>query len=238
MLEFDEFDHLDEESEQQARVIAQFAYRDLDGFFFPGRNYTRKLQEYAKQQDELIAIQEGQIYDLEKKLAKTGNQYYQKDAGKWGKAWTDLNIKYGQLHAEKIASEAKLQAEIDRLRYQLQQVQMDLEAAESRNAILDQPVPEDSKITFLPNRNPDGTFKTVPKTKEQLAGEYHRQGLKKTEIAEMLGVSPDTVARYIRKCNQAIAESEKIKAEEMRLEEEKKENERWENFEAYGFTFS
>lgn len=194
--------------------------------------------EYVRELYDYISELYSEIEDLNSKLAKAGNHFYQRDAAKMGQQWQELNIQFGKLQAESIAEKAALQAEIDRLTFQNRQLAADLEVMEARlSGMVAVEVVDKPKTSYLPDRNANGTFKSVPKTREQLAAEYHAQGLKNTEIAGLLEVSPDTVARYLRKFNQLQAENERRLQIEMQTANDKKDAERWQNFETYGFTF-
>lgn len=194
--------------------------------------------DYVRQLYDHISELYDEINDLNGKLARSGNQYYQRDAAAMGKQWQELNIEFGTLQREKIANEAKLQAEIDRLTFLNQQLQADLDVAEARlSGMVAVEVVDKPKTSYLPDRNANGTFKSVPKTREQLAAEYHAQGLKNTEIAGLLGVNPDTVRRYLQRFEQKKAETERLLQLEVKAQDDKKESERWQNFETYGFTF-
>lgn len=194
-------------------------------------DYVRELYDYIS---ELYT----EIEDLNGKLAKAGNHFYQRDAAKMGAEWNNLNIEFGKMQREKIENEAKLQAEIDRLTFLNQQLAADLDIAEARlKGMVAVEVVDNKPSRMLPERAANGTFKAPVKSKEQLAFEYSSQGLKNTEIAGLLDVSPDTVARYIRKVNQQKAESERLRQIAMNEENEKKSAD-WEyQFETYGFTF-
>lgn len=207
--QFNEFDSLEEETEQ-IEVLQQFNYRDLEGLFSPPRSYTRALQDYAMTQDNIISSMEQKIYDLEHKLARTGNQFYQKDAGKWGKEWTNINIEFGKLQrekiesearlqAERIAAEARLQAEIDRLKYLNEQLQTELEVMEARlQGMVAIEVVDNKPKRALPERDSSGRFSAPVKSREEITMEYHDKGYRNTEIAQLMGVTPETVARYLK----------------------------------------
>lgn len=192
-------------------------------------DYVRELYDYIS---ELYA----EIEDLNGKLARSGNQFYQRDAAAMGKKWQELNIEFGTLQREKIENEARLQAEIDRLTFLNQQLAADLDIAEARlKGMVAVEVVENKPKRALPERDSNGKF-SAAKSREEIAMEHHEKGYRNTEIAQMMGVSPDTIARYLRNYSQKQEEMFKQKLAISAKYDSEKEEISDRNFEEYGFS--
>lgn len=165
---------------------SRFQRKDLSRcrFIWPSQAYFAKLDTYAAYLEETVA-------DLKEQLACNGNKYYQSDAKEWGRQWNALQRKLGELQAENIRMEAEKNAEISRLKLQVEYLEEQLESYE-----------ELEKPKQQRRRNPKtGRYDTDIPKKEKMREAYwlNQQGYNYVQIAKKLNIgSTETVKRYIR----------------------------------------
>ena len=165
---------------------SRFQRKDLSRcrFIWPSQAYFAKLDAYAQYLEETVV-------DLERELARNGNKYYQGDAKEWGRQWNDLQRRLGQAEAEKIRLEAEKDAEINRLKLQIEYLEEQLESYE-----------ELEKPKQQRKRNPKtGRWDNDIPKKDKMREAYwlNQQGYNYVQIAKKLNIgSTETVKRYIR----------------------------------------
>lgn len=162
-----------------------FNYKNLDGSLHIGLlNYTRQLQEYAIEMED-YAI------ELEEKLAVSGNRALQDRAEEWSKQWQDINIETGKLKRQLIELESQKDAEIARLQHEVEYLEEQLQQyKQAENPVKKTPA-RDGKTGRFTSSIPDAD-------KPFRAWLMDQQGYGTAQIATKLGVSGDTVKRYIR----------------------------------------
>lgn len=163
-----------------------FTYKSLDGWLLPGTGYFKKLQEHALRMEREIA-------ELKEQLAVSGSQALQKRAEKWSEEWQDKCIEVGELQKRLIELESQKDAEIMRLQYQVEHLEEQLEQYQRA----ENPVKKASQRGRDPKT---GRFNTsIPASNKPFkAWLMKEQGYNTAQIAVKLGVSGDTVKRYIR----------------------------------------
>ena len=161
-----------------------FAYKNLDGWFMPGLGYFKKLQEHALQIEQ-------ELTELREQLAVSGSRALQERAEKWAVEWQQKCIQVGELQKQLIEMESQKDAEINRLTHEIEYLEQQLEIyqkAEHPNRI-------------QRGRDPKtGRFNTSIPASDKPSKAYlmHRQGYSTAQIAVKLGISGDSVKRYIR----------------------------------------
>lgn len=166
-----------------------FAYKNLDGWFMPGSGYFRALQEHALQMEQ-------ELTKLREQLAVSGSRALQERAEKWAVEWQQKCIQVGELQKQLIEMESQKDAEINRLRHEIAYLEHQIE--------MYQRAENPGKGTISRERDPKtGRFNTsVPQSDKPFrAWMMDRQGYSTAQIAVKLGVSGDTVKRYIRQQN-------------------------------------
>lgn len=171
--------------------MSDFRYKDLSGSIHLGLlGYTRELQDHALELEDALA-------EAQDELATSSNQALQRRAAIWAEKWQELNIEIGQLSREKIETEAKLNAEIERLQREVEWLNKQLEQYEDTdNRPNRKNQPRDATTGRFKSSIPEGNKKTV-------AYQMHLQGYSNLQIAQKLDVSPETVKRYIRAMSHA-----------------------------------
>lgn len=161
--------------------------KDLDGWFWPNKNYWRMLQEKYIEACQYIGRLQGII-------ARSGDARFLADAEAMSKKWHQLNIEFGEYKRQSIEDRAELEQENRRLTYE--------------NKFLQQQVDEYERVQRPQNRSdtcrdpktgrytkntsvPDGD-------KKKKAYLWHTQGWSNSQIAVKLNLSTETVSRYIR----------------------------------------
>lgn len=152
--------------------MEKFYYKELS---IMTNTYTRDLQNHA------LALEE-EIYHLQEELAKSGSHYYMKEAAMIGQHWTEVNLQLGELQGQI----RRLELENEYLQEKLQEYQQAEKPDKQR-----QSRPRDVKT---------GQFVSVPASQKPFqAYLMDKQGYSVSQIAVKLGVSNDSVKRYIRK---------------------------------------
>lgn len=163
----------------------EFNYKDLSGSIHLGLlNYTRELQEHSLDL-------ESENLRLHKQLAKSGNQYYQRDSARWGEKWQQKCIEVGELKQQLIELEAEKDAEINRLRHEIDYLQEQLDIYQQAENPPKKQQARDERTGRFVSKVPDAD-------KPYQAWLMDSQGYGTAQIAAKLGVSGDTVKRYIR----------------------------------------
>lgn len=161
-----------------------FQYKSLDGWLMPGIAYFRKLQEHAMQMEQEIA-------KLKEQLAVSGSRALQDRAEEWSKQWQDINIETGKLKRQLIELESQKDAEIARLQYQVEYLEQQLSIyQQAENPQKKKPARDEQTGRF--------TSSVPDRDKPFRAWMMDQQGYGTAQIAAKLGVSADTVKRYVR----------------------------------------
>lgn len=186
--------------DKSEHILNQFDYKNLDGLFFPGHDYTRNLQEYAMQQDEIINSLQLEVDELQSKLAGSEGRVLQEVAATWAGKWTQAQIQYGEAERNARLMYADLEVENRQLTLEIEYLQRENEALKDQLAAADQARDKRSQYREQ-GRGPDGRFKasSVPAGERQREAHWMKQqGYSTGQIARKLGVSYDTVKRYQR----------------------------------------
>lgn len=134
---------------------------------------------------------EQELAKLREQLAVSGSRALQERAEKWASEWQVKCIEVGELKKELIELESQKNAEISRLGHEIEYLERQLEIyqkAEHPNRI-------------QRGRDPKtGRFNASIPASDKPARAYlmHRQGYSTAQIAVKLGISGDSVKRYIR----------------------------------------
>lgn len=166
--------------------MKRFSYKSLNGWLIPNINYFKALQEHALQMEQ-------EIDRLQEQLAVSGSRALQERAEKWAVEWQQKCIQVGELQKQLIEVESQKDSEIMRLQYQVEYLEQQLD--------IYQKAEKPGKHTIQRARDPKtGRFNSVPASDKPFqAWLMHQQGYSNSQIAYKLGISADTVARYIRK---------------------------------------
>lgn len=161
-----------------------FAYKSLDGWLLPGVAYFRELQEHA------LKLEKENV-DLRKRLGIDGNQWYQRDAAEWGRKWQEKCVEVGEVRQQMIEQAAEKDAEILRLKHEIEYLQDQLEMYQKAENPPKKQMNRDIRT---------GRFvsKVADADKPYQAWLMDRQGYGTAQIAAKLNVSADTIRRYIR----------------------------------------
>lgn len=149
----------------------------------PGAEYWVRLDVYAAWLEQTVA-------GLRKQLAENGNQYYRRDAAKWGQKWQDKCIEMGELKSQMITQKAEYEAELRRKDLEIEYLQEQLEAYEEA----EQPHSQRKR------NSQTGRFVSDLPRKEKVwkAWDMNRRGYRISQIARELNIHAETVKRYIR----------------------------------------
>lgn len=149
----------------------------------PGIEYWVRLDTYAAWLERTVAT-------LQEQLARDGNQYYRRDAAKWGQKWQDKCIEAGELQSQLITQKAEYEAELRRKDLEIEYLQEQLEAYEEA----EQPQSQRKR------NSQTGRFVSDLPRKEKVwkAWDMNRRGYRISQIANELRIHTETVKRYIR----------------------------------------
>lgn len=164
--------------------MTRFVYKDLNGWLVPGMGYFKALQAHALEMEH-------ELDRLRKQLAVSGNKYYQRDAAKWGEEWQRKCIESGELKRQLIELEAEKNVEIRRLQHENEYLQEQIETYQRAEHPPKRKQARDGRTGRFMSSVPDGD-------KPFRAWLMDSQGYGTAQIAAKLGVSADTVKRYIR----------------------------------------
>lgn len=183
-----------------ARVVHEFRRINLDGKLFrPGMDYIREL-DYAYQ----CAVR--RIHELEEIIARSGNHFLQKDAGEWQKENRELKQKNASLQAKIIEMNAEHKMEMlevtNRADY-YERKYKDMIDANSRTVNSSR----DKKSGQF--RRSDGLSGLEVRQK---ALEMHDRHIPYAEIGRKLGISVDTVKKYIREAYESRGHQKAVEA--------------------------
>lgn len=165
-------------------MTLSFHYKRLDGWIVPGIAYLRELQEHALQMEQELA-------KLREQLAVSGSRALQERAEKWASEWQVKCIEVGELKKELIELESQKDAEINRLTHEIEYLEQQLEIYQKA---------EHPNRTQRGRDPKTGRFNTSVPASDKPSRAYlmHRQGYSTAQIAVKLGISGDSVKRYIR----------------------------------------
>ena len=165
-------------------MTLSFHYRRLDGWIMPGTGYLRELQDHALQMEQELA-------KLREQLAVSGSRALQERAEKWAVEWQQKCIQVGELQKQLIEMESQKNAEISRLGHEIEYLEQQLEMYQKAERPARTPRGRDPKT---------GRFNTSIPASDKPSKAYlmHRQGFDTAQIAVKLGISGDSVKRYIR----------------------------------------
>lgn len=149
----------------------------------PGIEYWVRLDAYAAWLEQAVAR-------LRKQNAEDGNQYYRRDAAKWGQKWQDKCIEMGELKSQMITQKAEYEAELRRKDLEIEYLQEQLEAYEEA----EQPQSQRKR------NSQTGRFVSDLPRKEKVwrAWDMNRREYRISQIARELNISSETAKRYIR----------------------------------------
>lgn len=149
----------------------------------PGAEYWVRLDAYAAWLEQTVAT-------LQEQLARDGNQYYRRDAAKWGQKWQDKCIEAGELRSQLITQKAEYEAELRRKDLEIEYLQERLETYEEA----EQPQSQRKR------NSKTGRFVSDLPRKEKVwkAWDMNRRGYRISQIARELNISSETAKRYIR----------------------------------------
>ena len=134
---------------------------------------------------------EQEIAKLKEQLAVSGSRALQDRAEEWSKQWQDINIETGKLKRQLIELESQKDAEIARLQYQVEYLEQQLSIyQQAENPQKKKPARDEQTGRF--------TSSVPDRDKPFRAWMMDQQGYGTAQIAAKLGVSADTVKRYVR----------------------------------------